>query len=140
MNYDDFAIVSPDAMDKLAKEYNKMIKVQQEAKNRVVFDDKEVVLSYFSRIEEKLNKVKRQVNKENFALVLELLKRCFLKLRGVIGEGNKNNQVESYSLEDEKKNVIELLVELINKLLSKSQSETIREIIKDLLSIFVLLS
>lgn len=140
MNYDDFAIVSPEAMDKLAKEYNKMIKIQQETKNRVVFNDKEIVLSYFSRIEEKLGKVKRQVNKENFALVLEVIKRCFLKLRGVIGEGNKNNKVESYSLEDEKKNVIELLVELINKLLLKSENETIKEVIKDLLSIFVLLA
>ena len=139
MSYDDFAIVSPEAMDKLAKEYNKMIKIQKEAKTRIVIEDKELIFAYFEQIEEKLNKVKRQIKKENFPLILDVLKRSLLKLRGVVGECNKNNQVEAFAIE-ENKNIIELLVELLNKLLLKSESEVIREVIKDLLSIFVLLA
>ena len=118
MNYDDFAIISPNDMDKVAKEYNKMIKAKQEAKNRVVFEDKTLILSYFGLIEDKLNKVKKQIKKDDYNTVIEILKRNYLKLSGLLGEVNRN-QIDALSI-NEKKNVIELLVELINKLIEKS--------------------
>ena len=138
MNYDDFAIINPNDMDRVAKEYNKMLKIQQEAKNRVVFDDKALILSYFKLIEDKLSLVKKQIKKEDYNAVIEILKRNYLKLSGLLGEVNKND-VKNLSLE-EKKNVIELLVELINKLIEKSEHKSIKEIIKDLLLIFIHLS
>jgi len=138
MEYDDFAIISPDDMDRVAKEYTKMLKIKEKTKNRVVFEDKTLILSYFNIIQDKLEKVKKQLRKEDYIAAVEILKRNYLKLSGLLGEINKN-QVNTLVLQ-ERKNVIELLVELINKLIEKSEHESIKEIVKELLSIFILLS
>lgn len=137
MEYDDFAIINPDDMDRVAKEYNKMLKIKEQTKNRVVFEDKTLILSYFNIIQNKLDKVKKQLRKEDYIAAIEILKRNYLKLAGLLGQVNKN-QVNTLVLQ-ERKNVIELLVEFINRLLEKGENESIRQIIKELLTIFVLL-
>lgn len=138
MEYDDFAVINPSDMDRVSKEYNKMIKMQQEAKNRLIFEDKALILCYFKVIEDKLNKVKKQIKKESYNTIIEILKRNYLKLSGLLGEVNKN-QVDTLSINNNK-NVIDVLVELIYMLLDKDENESIRQIIKELLSIFVLLA
>ena len=138
MEYDDFAVINPSDMDRVSKEYNKMIKMKQEAKNRLVFEDKALVLSYFKAIEDKLNKVKRQIKNESYKTIIEILKRNYLRLSGLLGEVN-NNQVEQLST-NHNKNVIEVLVELIYLLLDKDENESIKQITKELLSIFSLLA
>ena len=93
MEYDDFAVINPSDMDKVAKEYNKMIKMQKELKNKVVFKDKELILSYFTIIEDRLSKVSRQIKKEDYINILNILKRNYLKLCGLMGEINKYSKI-----------------------------------------------
>ena len=140
MEYDDFAVINPSDMDKVAKEYNKMIKMQKELKNKVVFKDKELILSYFTIIEDRLSKVSRQIKKEDYINILNILKRNYLKLCGLMGEINKYSKIDVLNSHDEKKGLIEIMVEFINRLLEQSDNEQVRAIIKDLLSIFVYLS